>query len=82
MKLLPVISWKSGYVSDTTGELELGGWIWRYDLSQLGPEHTQVTLSHDRSTVGPEPRRHLEFPPFPPDHLDNSPSHLAAIVAR
>jgi hypothetical protein len=32
--------------------------------------------------VGPIPRQHIHFPPFTPDHLDNSLSHLAAIVAR
>jgi hypothetical protein len=65
-----------------TGKLEFGGWIWRYDLTQLGPDETKVTLSYDWSAVGPVPRQHIRFPPFTPDHLDNSLSHLAAIVAR
>jgi len=39
-----VISWKPGYVSPATGELEFGGWVWRYDLNQLGPDETEVTL--------------------------------------
>ena len=77
-----VISWKPGYVSPATGKLEFGGWIWRYDLTQLGPDKTKVTLSYDWSAVGPIPRQHIQFPPFPPDNLDNSLSHLAAIVAR
>jgi hypothetical protein len=77
-----VISWKPGYVSPETGKLEFGGWIWRYDLTQLGPDKTKVTLSYDWSAVGPIPRQHIQFPPFPPDHLDNSLSQLAAIVAR
>jgi hypothetical protein len=38
-----VISWKPGYVSSATGKLEFGGWIWRYDLTQLGPDETKVT---------------------------------------
>jgi hypothetical protein len=76
-----VISWRPGYVSSSTGELEFGGWIWRYDLTPLGPDETEVTLTYDWSAVGPVPRQHLRFPPFPPDHLDNSLSHLAAIVA-
>jgi hypothetical protein len=67
-----VISWKPGYVSPETGKLEFGGWIWRYDLTQLGPDKTKVTLSYDWSAVGPIPRQHIQFPPFPPDHLDNS----------
>jgi len=76
-----VISWRPGYVSTATGELGFGGWVWRYDLTQLGPGETEVTLSYDWSAVGPVPRQHLQFPPFPPDHLDNSLRHLAALVA-
>jgi uncharacterized protein YndB with AHSA1/START domain len=36
-----VISWKPGYMSPATGRLEFGGWIWRYDLTQLGPNRDQ-----------------------------------------
>ena len=77
-----VISWRPGYVSQETGKLEFGGWIWRYDLTQLGPDKTEVRLSYDWSAVGPVPRQHIQFPPFAPGHLDSSLSHLAAIVAR
>jgi uncharacterized protein YndB with AHSA1/START domain len=77
-----VISWQPGYVSPVTGELEFGGWIWRYDLTPLGPDQTTVTLSYDWSAVGPVPRQHIQFPPFTSDHLGNSLSHLAAIVAH
>jgi len=41
-----------------------------------------VTLTYDWSEVGPSPRRRMEFPPFAPDHLDNSLRHLAAIVVH
>jgi hypothetical protein len=77
-----VISWKPGYVSPATGKLEFGGWIWRYDLTPLGPDKSKITLSYDWSAVGPIPRQQIHFPPFTPDHLGNSLSHLAAIVAR
>ena len=77
-----VISWKPGYMSPETGELEFGGWIWRYDLTPLGPDETEVTLSYDWSAVGPVPRQHIQFPPFKADHLDKSLGHLAAIVPR
>ena len=77
-----VISWKPGYVSPATGKLEFGGWIWRYDLEANGPSRTTVTLTYDWSAVGPDVREHLQFPPFTPEHLGNSLSHLAAIVAR
>ena len=76
-----VIGWLTGQEKGD-GRLEFGGWIWRYDLTQLGPDETKVTLSYDWSAVGPIPRQHIQFPPFTPDHLDNSLSHLAAIVAR
>jgi uncharacterized protein YndB with AHSA1/START domain len=77
-----VISWRPGYVSSPTGELEFGGWVWRYDLAQLCPDMTEVTLSYDWSAVGPEARQQVRFPPFPPDHLANSLDHLAEIAAR
>jgi uncharacterized protein YndB with AHSA1/START domain len=77
-----VISWKPGYVSPETGKLEFGGWIWRYDLTRLGPDKTKVTLTYDWSAVGPIPRQHIQFPPFTADHLDDSLRHLAALVAR
>jgi hypothetical protein len=67
-----------------TGTRKAG--VRRLDLGlppdQLGPDETKVTLSYDWSAVGPITRQHIQFPPFPPDHLDSSLSHLAAIVAR
>jgi hypothetical protein len=74
------ISWKPGYVSDDTGDLAFGGWTWRYDLNPLGPDATEVELTYDWSAVGSETREYLEFPPFPPDHLENSLTHLAELV--
>ena len=74
------IGWLTGQEKGD-GRLEFGGWIWRYDLTQLGPDETEVTLSYDWSEVGPVPRQHIQFPPFAPGHLDNPLSHLAAIVA-
>jgi uncharacterized protein YndB with AHSA1/START domain len=73
------ISWKPGY--DTgDGTLGIGGWIWRYDLTPNGPSKTTVTLSYDWSQVADPIREHIGFPPFPPEHLDNSLAHLAAMV--
>jgi hypothetical protein len=40
-----------------------------------------VTLTYDWSAVGPEVREYLQFPPFGPDHLDNSLQHLSDLVA-
>lgn len=49
------IGWLTGYRKDD-GELDFGGWIWRYDLAPLGPSETEVTLTYDwsgcRSTSG------------------------------
>lgn len=74
------ISWEPGY--DTgDGTLGFGGWIWRYDLAPLSVSETEVTLSYDWSAV-PDLVRQTgpRFPPFPPDHLANSLTHLAELV--
>ena len=73
------ISWKPGYDSGD-GSLRFGGWVWRYDLAPAGPSGTKVTLSYDWSAVGDGPRQRIQFPPFSPDHLDNSLAHLADLV--
>ena len=74
------IAWEPGYDAGD-GTLRFGGWIWRYDLAPAGPADTTVTLSYDWSAV-PEPiRQHIGFPPFSPEHLDNSLAHLAELVA-
>jgi hypothetical protein len=78
-----VISWKPGYMSQETGKLEFGGWIWRYDLAPLGPSETEVTLTYDWSAVPQFIReRGIQFPPFGPEHLTNSLHHLAELVDR
>ena len=76
------IAWKPGTESPETGELSFGGWIWRYDLEAIGPSRTTVTLTYDWSAVPPEVREHLQFPPFGPDHLDNSLQHLSDLVTQ
>ena len=73
------ISWKPGYDSGD-GRLEFGGWTWRYDLAPAGPSKTRVTLTYDWSAVPDSVREYLQFPPFPPDHLSNSLTHLAQLA--
>jgi hypothetical protein len=74
------ISWKPGY-DPGDGQLLFGGWVWRYDLTPLGPSETEVRLSYDWSAVPEEVRqRQPQWPPFPPEHLDNSLAHLAELV--
>jgi uncharacterized protein YndB with AHSA1/START domain len=73
------ISWEPGY-DPGDGNLRFEGWIWRYDLTPLSPSETAVTLSYDWSAVAEGVRQEIQFPPFPPDHLDNSLTHLADLV--
>jgi uncharacterized protein YndB with AHSA1/START domain len=75
------IGWVTGYEKDD-GQLEFGGWIWRYDLAPLGPSKTEVTLTYDWSAVPQFIRdRGIQFPPFGPEHLPNSLHHLADLAA-
>ena len=63
------------------GQLEFGGWLWRYDLAPLGPSETEVTLAYDWSAVPQFIRgRGIQFPPFGPEHLANSLHHLAELA--
>lgn len=72
------IAWEPGQqVPD--GWVTWGGWIWRYDLIPVG-EGTQVVLSYDWSAVPAGPREEIQFPPFPPSHLDNSLANLARLA--
>ncbi|MBC8093761.1 MAG: polyketide cyclase [Pseudonocardia sp.] len=74
------IGWLTGYERDD-GELEFGGWIWRYDLAPLGPSDTEVTHTYDWSAVPQYIREYLQFPPFGSEHLVNSLHHLAELTA-
>jgi uncharacterized protein YndB with AHSA1/START domain len=75
------IGWVTGTETDD-GHLEFGGWIWRYDLTPLGPSETEVTLTYDWSAVPQHIRdRGIQFPPFGPEHLPNSLHHLAELAA-
>jgi Polyketide cyclase / dehydrase and lipid transport len=73
------ISWEPGH-DPGDGNLTFGGWTWRYDLAPTGPDTTEVTLTYDWSAVPATLREHLHFPPFRPDHLDNSLAHLAELA--
>jgi predicted lactoylglutathione lyase len=75
-----VVSWEPGYDAGD-GNLRFGGWIWRYDLTPVSLAETEVRLSYDWSAVPAEIRERIKFPPFPPDHLINSLSHLSGLAA-
>ena len=75
------ISWLTGQ-DKGDGQLEFGGWTWRYDLAPLGPAETEVTLTYDWSAVPQFIRdRGIKFPPFGAEHLTNSLHHLAELAA-
>jgi uncharacterized protein YndB with AHSA1/START domain len=74
------VGWLTGQEKDD-GQLEFGGWIWRYDLAPLGPAETAVTLTYDWSEVPQSIREYIQFPPFGPEHLTNSLHHLAELAA-
>lgn len=77
---LRAITWEPG--QDTgDGSVRFGRWVWRYDLGRARPSGPTVTLSYDWSAVPGFLRQHIGFPPFPPDHLGNSLSRLAGLVA-
>jgi hypothetical protein len=71
--------WQPGQGADDAA-LEFGGWLWRYDLSPVTPSQTDVTLNYDWSAVPAYLREHIQFPPFDPQHLDNSLKHLAELA--
>jgi hypothetical protein len=73
------ISWEPGNEAGD-GTVSFPGWIWRYDLIPAGPSGTRVTLTYDWSAVPDLVRERIGFPPFPPEHLDNSLAHLAEMV--
>ena len=74
------IAWKPGQDVAQDGNLSFGGWVWRYDLTRVGPAETEVKLSYDWSAVPPHLREHIQFPPFDRTHLDNSLKNLAELA--
>ena len=76
------IGWLPGTDTKRDGNLDFGGWTWRYDLTPVGPSQTEVTLTYDWSAVPQFVREYLTFPPFGPDHLANSLHHLADLATQ
>ena len=73
------IAWLPDQGADDAN-LAFGGWLWRYDLEPISDHRTQVTLTYDWSAVPQAIREHTGFPPFDPQHLENSLTHLAGLV--
>jgi hypothetical protein len=74
------IAWEPGYDENNDGNLSFGGWIWRYDIDELGPSQAKVTLTYDWSATTPQTREEIGFPPFESSHLDSSLKHLSDLV--
>ncbi|MEJ2860823.1 SRPBCC family protein [Actinomycetospora flava] len=72
------IAWQPGQYGPD-GEIGYGGWTWRYDLTDDGPEACAVTLTYDWSAVPAFLREHISFPPFGEDHLRRSLENLAEL---
>jgi hypothetical protein len=65
------IAWATGQLDDA-GNLELGGWTWRYDLTPTG-DGTDVTLTYDWTNTPQEFRDSIGgMPPFGEDLLGKS----------
>jgi hypothetical protein len=74
------ISWEPGQDVAGDGNLQFGGWVWRYDLTPVDESATEVTLTYDWSAVPSSIRQHIGFPPFKLEHLENSLGHLAGLA--
>ncbi|BBX18939.1 polyketide cyclase [Mycolicibacterium duvalii] len=75
-----VIAWEPGQAG-ADGVVEYGGWTWHYALEPEGSDRTRVVLTYDWSAVPAQLREHIEFPPFPVEHLSNSLANLAKLAA-
>ncbi|GAS97036.1 polyketide cyclase/dehydrase-like protein [Mycolicibacterium canariasense] len=65
------IGWKPGQL-DESGEVALGGWWWRYDLTPNG-DGTDVTLTYDWTATPQEFADAIGgMPPFPVDFIGES----------
>ena len=73
------LAWQPGQYGPD-GEIGYGGWTWRYDLADDGPEACRVTLTYDWSAVPAFLREHIAFPPFGEEHLTRSLDNLATLV--
>lgn len=73
------IAWQPGQYGPD-GEIGFGGWTWRYDLADDGPQACRVTLTYDWSAVPGFLREHITFPPFGEEHLTRSLDNLAALA--
>ena len=74
------ITWQPGQDVAGSDELQFGGWTYGYRLAPADDGGTDVTLTYDWSAVPAFIREYISFPPFAPDHLENSLRNLAGLV--
>lgn len=74
------ITWQPGQYVAGSGELQFGGWTYGYDLAAADDGGTDVTLIYDWSAVPAFIREYISFPPFGPEHLQNSLRNLSGLV--
>lgn len=74
------ITWQPGQDVAGSDELQFGGWTYGYELAAAEDGGTDVTLTYDWSAVPASIREYISFPPFAPDHLQNSLRNLAGLV--
>jgi uncharacterized protein YndB with AHSA1/START domain len=74
------ITWKPGQDVAGSDELQFGGWTYGYTLVPADDGGTDVTLTYDWSAVPAAIREYISFPPFAPDHLQNSLRNLAGLA--
>lgn len=73
------LAWEPGQL-DERGELDTGGWIWRYDL-EPAEGGTRVHLTYDWSATPHALREQVGgMPPFGPGFLDDSLAALESAV--
>ena len=72
------ILWRAGHVGPS-GRIERSGWVWGFELSEIGPSETVVT-HRSWSAVGTGPRTHTPFRPSSAEDLAIALRHLAGLV--
>ncbi len=72
------VAWEPGQFGPD-GNLETGGWTWRYELAAEG-DGTMVTLTYDWDATPESLRKEFGLPPFGPEFLEQSLNSLATAL--
>jgi len=74
------IAWAPGQLSES-GEVQPGGWWWRYDLAPHG-DAAEVTLTYDWSGTPQAFRDQVGMPPFEVSFIEQSLAALDTALTR